>query len=145
MRNTTVLNSNYTYLSNISWQRGIILLLNDKATLIEAYDDEHVRATNGGVFSIPRIILLKRYIKLPNRMYRPNRRNIFVRDNYTCAYCLSQPGVENLSIDHIIPKSRGGKETWANLITACKDCNCRKGDRTPEEANIKILIRGGPL
>ena len=138
MKNTTVLNSNYAHLTVVSWKRGLKLLMAGKVHPVDFYDDYEVKSVSGDIFQIPRTIVLKKYVKLPDRMYRPNRRNIFLRDNYSCAYCLRQLNTEELSIDHIIPKSRGGKETWDNLVTACKTCNCSKGDRTPEEAGMQL-------
>lgn len=138
MKNTTILNSNYTHLTVVSWKRGIKLLLTEKVHVLEFYTNCEIITGSNEVYKVPKTVLLKKYIKLPDRMYRPNRRNIFLRDNYSCAYCLKQLEPEELSIDHILPKSRGGKETWENLITSCKICNCLKGDRTPEEAGLVI-------
>lgn len=138
MKNTTILNSNYTHLTVVSWKRGIKLLMQGKVHPLDFYDDFEVLTTSGEAYQIPKTIVLKKYVKLPDRMYRPNRRNIFLRDNYTCVYCEKQLNTEELSIDHILPKSRGGKETWENLVTSCKTCNCSKGDRTPEEAGLII-------
>ena len=138
MKNTTILNSNYTHLKVVSWKRGMKLCMADKVIVVEYYQDYEIISGSGEKFQVPKVVVLKRYIKLPDRMYRPNRRNIFLRDNYTCVYCLRQLETNELSIDHILPKSRGGKETWENLTTACKSCNCLKGDRTPEEAKLTI-------
>jgi hypothetical protein len=138
MHNTTILNSNYTHLTVVSWKRGLRLLMAEKVVPIDFYDDYAIVSAGGEAFQIPKTVVLKKYVRLPDRMYRPNRRNIFLRDNYTCAYCQRQLIAEELSIDHILPKSRGGKETWENLITSCKMCNCAKGDRTPEEAGMKL-------
>lgn len=138
MKNTTILNSNYTHLTVVSWKRGMKLLLSEKVHVLEFYHDYEITSGSGEIHKVPKVLLLKKYIKLPDKMYRPNRRNIFLRDNYSCAYCLKQLEPQELSIDHILPKSRGGKETWDNLITSCKTCNCLKGDRTPEEAGLVI-------
>jgi len=138
MKNTTILNSNYTHLTVVSWKRGLRLLMSDKVIPIDFYEGYELISAGGDVYQLPRTVVLKKYVKLPDRMYRPNRRNIFLRDNYSCAYCKKQLNTEELSIDHILPKSRGGKDTWDNLITACKTCNCAKGDRTPEEAGMEI-------
>jgi 5-methylcytosine-specific restriction endonuclease McrA len=140
MKNTTILNSNYTHLKIVSWKRGLKLLMADKVHAIEFYQDYEILSVSGEIFKVPKVIVLKKYVKLPDRMYRPNRRNIFLRDNYTCMYCGKQLESHELSVDHIMPKSRGGKETWENLVTACKTCNCMKGDKTPKEANM-ILLR----
>ena len=138
MKNTTILSSNYTHLTVVSWKRGLRLLMSDKVIPIDFYEGYELISAGGDVYQLPRTVVLKKFVKLPDRMYRPNRRNIFLRDNYSCAYCKKQLNTEELSIDHILPKSRGGKDTWDNLVTACKTCNCVKGDRTPEEAGMEI-------
>ena len=112
----------------------------DRVIALEFYEDYGIISAGGRSFEIPKVVVLKKYVKLPDRMYRPNRRNIFLRDNYTCVYCLRSLSADELSVDHVMPKSRGGKETWENLVTACKPCNCLKGDRTPEEANMPIRM-----
>lgn len=136
MKNTTILNSNYTTLRVVSWKRGLKLLLSDKVHVVEFYDEEVCSISLS--YKIPKIVVLKRYIKLPDRVYKPNRRNIFLRDNYSCVYCEKPLAQDELSVDHVYPKSRGGKETWENLVTSCKICNCLKGDKTPEEAGMII-------
>ncbi len=85
----------------------------------------------------PSVIRLARYIKIPFKKIELSRRNILKRDGYRCQYC----GVKSheLTIDHIIPKSRGGNDSWDNLVSACKECNNKKADRTPEEAGISLF------
>jgi 5-methylcytosine-specific restriction endonuclease McrA len=138
MKITNILNSNYSQIATVSWKRGIKLLLQEKVIVIEYYGD-FVNSCGGVPMRVPRTVVLKKYVHLPSRIYRPNRRNIFLRDEYTCRYCAKSLETHELSLDHVLPKSRGGKETWENLVTACKVCNCKKGDRTPEEANMRIL------
>jgi hypothetical protein len=139
MKNTTILNSNYTHLTVVSWKRGLRLLMLEKVIAIDFYEDYELVSAGGETFLLPKTVVLKKYVKLPDKMYKPNRRNIFLRDNYTCVYCQKQLNTEELSVDHILPKSRGGKDTWENLATACKSCNCLKGDKTPEEAGMPII------
>ena len=110
--------------------------MSEKVHPIDFYEDYILVSAGGEAFQVPKTVVLKKYVKMPDRAYRPNRRNIFLRDNYTCKYCKKQLSAEELSIDHVLPKSRGGKETWDNLVTACKPCNSKKGDRTPEEAGM---------
>jgi hypothetical protein len=141
MHNTTILNSNYTHLTVVSWKRGLRLLMAEKVIPLDFYEDYTLLSAGGEAFAVPKTVVLKKYVKLPDRMYRPNRRNIFLRDNYSCAYCKRQLETCELSIDHIMPKSRGGKETWDNLVTSCKNCNCLKGDRTPEEAGMTLWLK----
>ena len=110
----------------------------EKVIPLDFYEDYELITAGGDAYQLPKTVVLKKYVKLPDRMYRPNRRNIFLRDNYSCVYCEKQLSSEELSVDHVLPKSRGGKDTWDNLVTACKTCNCAKGDRTPEEAGMEI-------
>ena len=90
---------------------------------------------------VPEVILLTRYDGLPNPAAVFSRRNLFRRDHNTCQYCGSRPGTNELSIDHVLPRSRGGRSSWENCVLACVDCNRRKRDRTPTEAGLRLLHR----
>jgi 5-methylcytosine-specific restriction endonuclease McrA len=87
-------------------------------------------------YHIPAVVRLQRYVNVPYRGVELSRMNIFKRDNHSCQYCGSQ---RDLSIDHVIPRSRGGGSSWKNLVTACKPCNAKKGDYTPEEADMPLM------
>jgi len=133
-----VLNATYEPLSVVSVQRAVILLLKEKAELIEAAE-ARLRSER---FSIPRplVIRLVYYVKIPRRISLPvTRRTVLARDNYTCQYCNTMPPRQKLTLDHVLPRSRGGKTTWENVVTACQKCNGRKGSRTPAEANMKLI------
>jgi 5-methylcytosine-specific restriction endonuclease McrA len=135
-----VLNASYEPLQLISIRRAIVLLLQDKAELVEAAE-QRLRA-QGFSLEIPVVIRLVRYIKIPRRMRLPcSRRGVFTRDRETCQYCGGQPGRTQLTVDHVLPRSRAGLTTWENVVTACRDCNHRKGGRTPEEANMMLLTK----
>jgi 5-methylcytosine-specific restriction endonuclease McrA len=86
----------------------------------------------------PEVVVLSAYDGRGERSVVFSRRNIFKRDRYTCQYCGVQPGPENLTIDHIVPRSRGGISSWENCVLACLECNKRKADRTPEQAGMKL-------
>ncbi|GAB4437523.1 MAG: HNH endonuclease [Anaerolineae bacterium] len=138
MGQVLVLNASYEPLSVVSVKRAVILLLKEKAELIEAAE-AHLRAEN---FSIPRplVIRLVYFVKIPRRMSLPvTRRTVLARDHYTCQYCGDVPVRQQLTIDHVLPRSRGGKTTWENVITACQKCNGRKSNRTPDEAGMTML------
>jgi 5-methylcytosine-specific restriction endonuclease McrA len=90
---------------------------------------------------VPRVIRLLAYDKLPIHSVKLTRRNIYERDNYTCQYTGKRLKVSDLNIDHVIPRSRGGRNTWDNLVTCSVDANSRKGGRTPEEAGMKLIRR----
>lgn len=133
-----MLNSSYEPLQLVSIRRAIVLLLQDKAELVEAAA-EHLRAQHIS-FEVPLVIRLVRYIRIPRRMRLPcSRRGVLMRDRETCQYCGIQPGRTQLTVDHVLPRSRGGLTTWDNVVTACRDCNHRKGGRTPDEANMVLM------
>ena len=95
-------------------------------------------ATSRGWIRVPRVLHLERYDRLPQRHVRLTRRNLFLRDNYECQYCGARPGTKGLSLDHVVPRSRGGNDCWANLVICCRRCNLRKRDRTPQEAGMRL-------
>jgi 5-methylcytosine-specific restriction endonuclease McrA len=133
-----VLNASYEPLQLISTRRAVVLLLQDKAELVEAAG-QRLRA-RGISFEVPLVIRLVRYIRIPRRLRLPcSRRGVLARDRETCQYCGIQPGRSHLTVDHVLPRSRGGLTTWDNVVAACRDCNHRKGGRTPEEANMELM------
>jgi len=87
---------------------------------------------------VPEVIVLADYDRLPEAAVSFSRRNIFKRDHWACQYCGRQPGGDELSIDHVVPRSQGGQSTWDNCVLACMKCNKRKADRTPEQARMKL-------
>ena len=121
-------------------QKPIILLLQEKAEVIEA-TEQRLRAQSL-FLDIPLVIRLVRYIKIPRRLRLPcSRRGVLTRDRETCQYCGVQPGRTQLTVDHVLPRSRNGQTTWENVVTACRECNHRKGGRTPEEANMVLATK----
>lgn len=123
----------------ITVKRALILLTKGKAAVELATDKE----IYPGIF-VPSVIRLLVYKRVPIRMQILSRRNIHVRDGYRCGYCGNKFRGEDLTLDHIIPKSKGGKNSFENLISACKRDNHRKADRTPLEANMPLLFRPLP-
>jgi 5-methylcytosine-specific restriction endonuclease McrA len=126
---TLVLNAGYEPLAVVSFRRALVLVMNHKATVLAA-DSEHpvVAAT----FAAPRpsVIVLTRYVRLPHTRQIPvSRRGVLRRDSHKCAYC----GKAASTIDHVQPRSRGGRDTWENLVACCLRCNNIKSDRTPLE------------
>ncbi len=95
----------------------------------------------GGGLRVPRVLHLHRYDRTPRVTVRLTRRNLMFRDAHTCQYCGKRPPLRELNIDHVMPRSRGGADTWENLVTACRVCNLRKGWKTPEEANMNLARR----
>ncbi len=137
MHRVLVLNATYEPLVTVSLPRAVALLLADKAELVEAAEtklrSQHVTLPE------PLVIRLMAYVRIPHKLpLAVTRRGILSRDNYTCQYCgHSLPSAE-LTLDHVLPRCRGGKTTWENVVAACKPCNHRKGDRLPTEAHMRL-------
>ncbi len=132
--NVLILNQDYQPLNIVNVRKSIMLLFLDKAELLHESEKRKIRTINTE-YSFPLVIRLKRYARVPYQYIVLSRRNILRRDSNKCQYCGS---TSDLTIDHIIPKSRGGGDTWENLTTACNKCNNRKGNRTPKEANMVL-------
>ncbi len=137
MNSVLVLNATYEPLNVVSVRRAVVLLLKEKAELVEAAE-ARLRAERIEV-PVPLVIRLVTYVRVPRRFNLPvSRRTVLSRDNYTCQYCGVQPGKSELTIDHVLPRSRGGGDTWENVVAACGPCNRRKGNRTPAEAGMPL-------
>jgi 5-methylcytosine-specific restriction endonuclease McrA len=131
MGKVLVLNASYEPLNITSWRRAIVLLLKGKAEQIE-HNGKLVYAE----FPLPTVIRLRYYVRVPYKDIPLTRRNILHRDSHACQYC-NYTGDE-LTLDHVIPRSRGGADSWENIVTACVRCNVKKGSRTPQEANMTL-------
>lgn len=135
--NVLVLNATYEPLNVVSVRRAIVLLLKEKAEVVEATEAllraEHVK------YQYPLVIRLVSYVKVPRQMGLPlTRRTVLARDQYTCQYCGTQPGKTHLTMDHVIPRSKGGLTIWENVVAACGACNQRKGNRPPADAGLAL-------
>lgn len=129
-----VLNNDYTPVSVTDIVRGFKLVYKGKAEIVE-HDEDNPIVTEQKIYKRPSVIRLLTYVVLPFKKLSPSRDNIFRRDAHACVYCDSK---KNLTIDHVMPRSRGGGNTWENLVTCCTKCNGKKGDRTPEESGMKM-------
>ncbi len=132
MANTLLLNADATPvslcpLSTISWQLAVKAYFLDKIRILESYEDDMIRSAN---FSMPKpsVVMLKSYHRLPDRA-KFTRRNLFIRDKFTCQYCFDSFSQNELTIDHVLPRSLGGASTWENCVTACKSCNWEKASK----------------
>ncbi|PYT06383.1 MAG: HNH endonuclease, partial [Acidobacteria bacterium] len=110
---------------------------NDVSRAKARFEGETIRSTRLSIVP-PEVILLKAYQGFGERSVVFSRKNIFKRDRHTCQYCGAQPGPESLTIEHIVPRSKGGVSSWENCVLACVACNKRKADRTPEQAGLKL-------
>lgn len=127
-----VLNSDYTPLSFIplslwDWRDSLRAILADKATVVSSYHLE-IRSVHS-TFTVPSVIALKLYHALPNNTPAMSRRNIYIRDDLQCQYCITHFTTKDLTLDHVLPRSKGGRLTWTNTVSACSPCNYKKGNK----------------
>jgi 5-methylcytosine-specific restriction endonuclease McrA len=142
-----------------SARRAFLLLFGGAALAIDEIGDMHdfgawralpVRPHDdglpvvGGALRVPRVLHLRRYERVRRPVIRLTRKNVMLRDAHQCQYCGRRPPVRDLNIDHVLPRSRGGADSWENLVTACRLCNLRKGWRTPDEAMMRLLRAPAP-
>jgi len=134
-----VLNQNYEPLNVCNVRRAMVLVLRGKAEVIEHAREVIRSATHE--FLLPSVIRLVHFIRRPRPKVRLTRKEVFARDGYACVYCGKE--ARDLTLDHVIPRHRGGKHTWDNLVTACKACNHKKAGRTPREAGMTMRRQPG--
>ena len=137
MEQVLLLNITYEPLKIINWKRAITLLLLEKVEVLEEYNLEihSVRFT----FKLPSVVRLLKLVKRPKTPVKFSRQNIYARDKYRCQYCGKKYPSEDLTYDHVIPRYRGGKTRWDNIVTCCMSCNRKKGGRTPGEARMRLV------
>ena len=154
-RPVLVLNKMWIPIRVASVKRCLKLVFADKASLIDpdnysiyswdewaklnSSNDEYSISTTSGSIKIPEVIVLLKYDKVYTKDLRLTKRNIYIRDRYKCQYTGKQLNFNEANIDHIIPRARGGKNTWDNLVVCTKEINSIKGDKTPEEAGLKLI------
>ena len=152
---TLVLNRNWQPVGVMPVSRALVKVWNESAFIVDPNDyqlytwedwalldpehDDHCIVTNQSRLRVPEVVSLTKYDRIPKRTVAFSRRNLFKRDEYKCQYCGKQPGSEELTIDHVQPRSRGGVSSWDNCVLACINCNKRKADRTPREAHMPLL------
>jgi len=153
-RPTLVLNRNWQPVNVATVARALVLLWNESARVVDPQDYQtfswedwsKLRPQHGEAFvqairfrvRAPEVITLTEYDRLPSAAVTFSRRNIFKRDRYVCQYCGSQPGSEELTIDHVVPRAQEGDSRWENCVLSCVDCNHRKADRTPQQAGMRL-------
>jgi 5-methylcytosine-specific restriction endonuclease McrA len=136
-----LLNQDNTPLNIITISKAFKLLSKDKVWMDETTSEFYEVVSVSKIVKIPKILILKYYVKLPFKKVAPNRINILRRDKYCCQYCGIDLCEKNATIDHVIPRCRGGGHSWINLVAACKDCNLFKGNRTPKEAKMELKTK----
>ncbi|MCB9696992.1 MAG: HNH endonuclease [Alphaproteobacteria bacterium] len=154
-----VLDADWTPLRVVTWQRAVVLLLEEKVSMVETYADRAIRSASA-VFPRPAVVVLRRYHGMRGRV-RFNRQNVLARDGYACQYCgvrpvrpSGRPDLSELTLDHVVPRSRSAKgkvrtadgqvvgvTSWSNVVACCVPCNSKKAARTPEEAKMPLRVR----
>jgi 5-methylcytosine-specific restriction endonuclease McrA len=138
---TLLLSQGYEPIKIISWQRAMTLLTLDKVEVVEQYDAE-IRAVSM-IVKVPAVIRLLKAFRRHAKPVKFSRVNIYARDGYRCQYCGARCTIDELTYDHVTPRSRGGRTTWENIVSCCYRCNARKANRTPGEA--RMALRGAPV
>ena len=132
-----LLNITYAPLKIIGWKKAITLLTLGKVEVIEEYGREIHSVTF--TIKLPSVVRLLQMVRRPKNPVRFSRQNIYARDRYRCQYCGDKFASEELTYDHVTPKSRGGRTQWENIVTCCVNCNRQKGGRTPSEASMRLI------
>lgn len=133
-----VLNAGYEPMKIIGWQKALILLFQGKVEVLE-FHSAFARSVRSH-FQLPSVLRLKSYVR--PRSYgavRFCRENVYIRDNFTCQYCGDRFSNKHLTLDHVVPASKKGPKNWTNVVAACRECNQRKANRTPQTANMPLL------
>jgi 5-methylcytosine-specific restriction endonuclease McrA len=156
-RPTLVLNRSWQPVNVATVARALVLVWNEVARVVDPQDyqlydwsdwaklrpgdgEDAIRSVRLSL-RVPEVIVLSGYNRVPQASVAFSRRNIFKRDHFTCQYCGAQPGSEELTIDHVLPRAQGGESRWDNCVLACVDCNSRKADRTPQQARMRLRRR----
>lgn len=139
MRDVLLLNASYEPLTVLDARRAVVLLLDEKADLVEAdAADRAVRSPSIEV-PLPAVVRLRKMVRVPRRRAVPlSRQGVLLRDQYQCAYCTERWAG---TVDHVVPRSRGGRHEWRNVVAACAECNHRKADRLPGELGWRLRFQ----
>lgn len=153
-RPTLVLNRSWQPIHVTTVARSLVMLWNESARVVDledyrlyswaewaalpAIEGRPCIRTARTRIRVPEMVVLQHFDRLPAAAVAFSRRNVAKRDHFTCQYCGAQPGAEDLTIDHVVPRSQGGQSSWTNCVAACVPCNARKADRTPEQAGMRL-------
>jgi len=148
-KRSLVLNADYSPMGIISWKRALIWSMRHETDtsigveVIDFYKDDYIMGTHNKRYPIPAVVKTAKYFRIHNEQVNFSRKNIFLRDDYTCQYCNKQKEIAVLTYDHVVPKSQwdyeqGSPTCWTNIVTACVSCNRKKGNKTPKQANMPL-------
>ncbi|MEJ2722201.1 MAG: HNH endonuclease [bacterium] len=134
-----MLNASFEPLNVINWKRALKLVILQKVEVLQESDQEvHAAAY---AIRVPAVVRLIRFVRFRRWDIKFSRENIYARDGYRCQYCGRKLAVRESTCDHVVPRSRGGKTEWSNIVTCCRQCNRKKGGLTPEEAGLRLMRR----
>ena len=139
---TLVLNPRYEPIARVPWQRAVTLLFLGKVEVVEEYEDREIRSITF-VFRMPSVVRLLRALRGARKAIKFSRENVYARDGGRCQYCGAGVRRDEITYDHVVPRSLGGKTTWENIVVACVRCNQKKGGKTPTQAGMKL--RSAPV
>jgi 5-methylcytosine-specific restriction endonuclease McrA len=134
---TLVLNASYEVMKIVNWKKAVTWYFLEKVDIIEEYEQNILSPSIE--MKIPAVVKYRKLIKPKYRALKFSRTNIYARDNFSCQYCVRKFAQSKLTLDHVIPKSRGGPSSWTNCVACCSACNVKKADRTPKEAGMKLF------
>ena len=137
MQSVLLVNNSFEPLKVISWQRAVTMFFTGKVEVLEEYDHD-IRSVSV-VIKAPAVVRLLKYIRIGKKSPPLCRSNILARDNFQCQYCAKELAPRDSTLDHVKPRSQGGKTTWENIVCCCTHCNRKKGGRTPAEARMALL------
>lgn len=137
MEKTLLLDASFYPIQMIDWKKALTLFFTDRAEVVEHHKDIEIKSTHES-FKLPKVMRL--FYKVGNvNIVKFNRLNVFYRDNFQCQYCGGHFRKKDLTLDHVIPKSKGGETSWENIVSACAPCNSKKADKLLKNSNFKLL------
>lgn len=136
LKRVLVLDQSYMPISVVSFKRAMKYLAKEKAEVVKTYERK-IRSANSS-WKVPAVVRFVVKFNRPRKMVKFSRKNIYARDRWYCQYCRNKFDPVDLTYDHVLPKSRGGKTDWQNIVTSCVECNLKKGSRTPQEAGMPL-------
>ena len=137
---TLLLSAHWEPMSWVPWQRAMVLCAAGRAEMVETYADRVIRSINAA-WSMPAVIRYHRGVRRHVPSVRFSRKNVWLRDGGYCQYCGQTVALRESTFDHVVPRSRGGRTHWENVVIACRACNQRKGNRLPEELGLSLRSR----
>ena len=140
MSQTLVLDNAYRPHRIVPWQRAVTLLFLNRVEVVEEYSDRQIHSV-AITIQMPAVVRLVNALAKRRHGIKFSRLSILSRDEFSCRYCGRRAPIDRLTYDHVIPKSQGGKTTWENIVTACRSCNRKKDNRTPDQAGMRLLSK----